>query len=184
MSQNIWLTSDLHLCHTKDFLWSPRGFSSSEEHDEAIIDNINEVVKPDDILYILGDLMLENSEQGTGLLRQLRCKNVNIILGNHDTEVRQRIYQYTLGYHILGWAAPAKFNNKSFFLSHYPTATTNLDDDKRPWTRVYNLCGHSHTTDKWDARTDSIHVELDAWNNYPVNLEEIYTLIRQHFGIQ
>lgn len=184
MSQNIWITSDLHLGHTKDFLWEPRGFTSSEAHDSTIIDNINEVVEPDDILYILGDLMLENNEEGTKKLRQLQCKNINIILGNHDTEVRQRIYQYTLGYHILGWATPIQFNNKHFFLSHYPMATANLDDNKKPWNKVYNLCGHSHTKDKWDARTDSIHIELDAWNNYPVSIDNICTLIRQHYGIQ
>ena len=54
----VWLSSDLHLGHQKEFLYVPRGFSSIEEHDEAIIDNINEVVAPEDTLYLLGDLML------------------------------------------------------------------------------------------------------------------------------
>ena len=40
----VWFSSDLHLGHQKEFLYVPRGFSSIEEHDEAIIDNINEVV--------------------------------------------------------------------------------------------------------------------------------------------
>ena len=35
----IYLTSDTHFCHNKDFLYEPRGFQSIEEHDEAIVKN-------------------------------------------------------------------------------------------------------------------------------------------------
>ena len=33
----IYLTSDLHFNHNKEFLYEPRGFNSPEEHDEEII---------------------------------------------------------------------------------------------------------------------------------------------------
>ena len=44
-NKKIWFTSDTHFGHIKDFLWSPRGFYSIQEHDEAIIHNWNEVIK-------------------------------------------------------------------------------------------------------------------------------------------
>ena len=181
---NVWFSSDLHAGHQRDFLYVPRGFSSIEEHDEAIIDNINEVVAPEDTLYLLGDLMLGDNEEGARKLRQIQCKDIRVIRGNHDTDTRVRLYEYSLGYQMLGYAAPAKFNGKNFMLSHYPMATTNFDFEKKPWERVYNLCGHSHTKEKWDPATDSIHVELDAWNNYPVNIEDVYKLIRERYGFQ
>ena len=44
MENKIWFTSDPHFGHQKEFLWGPRGFNSSLEHDEAIIQNWNSVV--------------------------------------------------------------------------------------------------------------------------------------------
>lgn len=180
----VFLTSDFHLNHDRSFIYEPRGFSSVEEHDEAIIDNINELVAPEDTLYILGDLMLGDNEEGARKLRQIQCKDIRVIRGNHCTDARVRLYEYSLGYQILGYAAPVKFGGKNFMLSHYPMATTNFDFEKKPWERIYNLCGHSHTKEKWDPATSSVHVELDAWENYPVNIEDIFSLIRKRYGIQ
>ena len=42
----IFASSDLHFGHDREFLWGPRGFRSSIEHDEAIIANWNSVVEP------------------------------------------------------------------------------------------------------------------------------------------
>ena len=39
----IFLTSDTHFGHDREFLWGPRGFRSSIEHDEAVIANWNSV---------------------------------------------------------------------------------------------------------------------------------------------
>ena len=33
---NVWITSDTHFCHSKPFLYEPRGFSSVEEMNEEI----------------------------------------------------------------------------------------------------------------------------------------------------
>lgn len=179
----VWLSSDLHLNHFKEFLYVPRGFSSIEEHDEAIIDNINEVVAPEDTLYLLGDLMLGDNEEGARKLRQIQCKDIRVIRGNHDTDTRIRLYEYSLGYQMLGYAVPVKLNGKNFMLSHYPMATANFEDAKKPWNRVYNLCGHSHTKEKWDSATNSYHVELDAHDCYPVNIAQILQDIRERNGI-
>ena len=35
---NIWLISDTHFNHNKDFIWSPRGFNSVWEMNEVIIE--------------------------------------------------------------------------------------------------------------------------------------------------
>ena len=62
MGNKIWFTSDIHFGHQKEFLWGPRGFESSLEHDEAIIRNWNSVVDYDDDIYVLGDLMLGDND--------------------------------------------------------------------------------------------------------------------------
>ena len=54
----IFIVSDLHLGHSKDFIYRARGFESVEDMNEAIIRNWNEVVDEDDDVYILGDLVM------------------------------------------------------------------------------------------------------------------------------
>ena len=79
MDKKIWFTSDTHFGHIKDFLWSPRGFNSIEEHDEIIIKNWNELVAPEDEVYHLGDVMLNDNEHGfagqTALVVQVAAEN-------------------------------------------------------------------------------------------------------------
>ena len=70
----IYITSDLHLGHNKDFLYTPRGFSSIEEHDKAIVENYNSIVQDDDEVYILGDVMLNDNESTHELVKSLKGK--------------------------------------------------------------------------------------------------------------
>lgn len=59
----VWITSDLHIGHNKDFVYRDRGFDSIEEHDEKLVRNWNELVGQDDVVYILGDVMLKHNLQ-------------------------------------------------------------------------------------------------------------------------
>ena len=67
----IYVTSDLHIGHDKDFMYTPRGFSSITEHDNAILENWNKIVKDDDIVYILGDIMLGDNFYGLDIFNNL-----------------------------------------------------------------------------------------------------------------
>ena len=50
----IFLTSDLHFNHDREFVWKVRGFTSVQEMNETIVKNWNSVVNPDDDVYVLG----------------------------------------------------------------------------------------------------------------------------------
>lgn len=165
--------------HNQPFLYEPRGFSSIEEHDKVIIANINEVVNEEDTLYILGDLMLNDTAYGMECLKQIKCQDIRIILGNHDTSARIELYKTLPNVSVADFATLLKYKKWNFMLSHYPMLTTNLDDDKKPFCRVWNCCGHSHTKEIIDPITKSIHCELDAWENYPVSLDVIKELIKE-----
>ena len=79
----IFVTSDTHFGHDREFLFSPRGFTSIQEHDAAVIANWNSVVGPDDVVYHLGDVMLGDNAYGITCLKLLNG-NIKIIPGNHD----------------------------------------------------------------------------------------------------
>lgn len=178
---NIFLTSDLHLSHIKSFLWEPRGFTSVEEMNEKIVQNWNSVVKENDIVYNLGDMCLSDTEGALPYLARLNGTQI-WIRGNHDTDNRITLVTKACPYiHLLGgldasYATILKSGKWHFYLSHYPTLTANRED----WRKVYNLCGHSHTQDRWaDWDKRCYHVEMDAHKCFPVNLEEIKSDIRK-----
>lgn len=180
----IWLTSDLHFGHNKDFIWKPRGFNSVEEHDKAIIENWNSLVSWDDEVWLLGDCMLGDNEGGIRKLNQL-AGNIHIIAGNHDTATRIQMYANIRPTILtMGLAYVLKYQGYSFYLSHYPTIISNYDDDKPLYRKMINLCGHRHVSDPfYDVELGLIyHVELDAHDMKPVLLDDIIEDIKNYKG--
>lgn len=53
----IFLTSDLHFNHDREFIYGPRGFKSVEEMNEALIKNWNGTVTNEDDVYVLGGFL-------------------------------------------------------------------------------------------------------------------------------
>ncbi len=171
----IYVTSDLHFMHNRQFIYEPRGFKSVYEMNEAIVKNWNSVVNPEDDVYLLGDIMLNDNEAGIKLLKSLKG-NIHIIRGNHCTDARVQLYSQCWNVvEIMGYANILKYNGYRFYLSHYPTIVSNFDDDKPLKKRTINLCGHTHTNNKFaDINKGLIyHCELDAHNMYPVSLDQV-----------
>ena len=174
----IYLTSDLHFGHNKEFLYKPRGFSSIEEHDQTIVKNWNSIVEDDDIVIMLGDLMLMDNEHGINCLRSLKG-NKYYIRGNHDTDNRVELYnrpeEGNLRY--LGFAFLLNYRKYHFYLSHYPTLTTNFDDNGSLKKRTLNLFGHTHSKEEFfdENNPGMYNVAMDAHNCYPVSIEDIIT---------
>lgn len=169
----IWITSDLHFGHQQNFLWAPRGFSSIDEHDKQIIKNWNELVADNDIVYVLGDLMLNDDAYGRSCFNQLKGFKY-LVIGNHDTDTRLIFYPFLKGVEDVQYAYRLQYKKYHFFLTHYPTLTGNFDD-KKLHTKIINLCGHTHTKDPFIDLDKGIiyHCELDAHNNYPIALDKI-----------
>lgn len=166
-----FFTSDLHIGHDKDFIWSPRNFSSIEEMDKEIITRWNSIVWPDDTVYILGDLCMgENEKEWDNVYKALNGHK-KFIIGNHDTNKKIEIYLNRYGMNSLGYSNIYRFNKKKqFYLSHYPTLMGNFRYEKFLW----NLSGHTHSQDKFEYGQYCIYnVAMDAHNCYPVSIEQI-----------
>lgn len=177
-----FVTSDLHFGHEQEFLYVPRGFSSVEEHDEAIIKRWNEVITPEDTVWVLGDLMLGNNELGLQKLKRLNG-HLNIVRGNHDSETRMSLYQTLDNVDSIQEGKFLRYKKYNFYLSHYPSITGNYDSDKSLKTRVISLCGHSHTSDAFSDWGNGLifHAELDTHDCVPWNLDDIIKLLREKY---
>lgn len=172
--RKIYVTSDTHFSHDKEFLWGPRGFKSQWEMNESIIKNWNAVITEDDDVYILGDVVMSDTESGIAALKQLRGK-IHIIRGNHCTDAKVKLYQECHNVVEVVDAKWLKVGKQMFFLSHYPTLTNNHDDEKPLSRRIISLCGHVHTPDKWNDWDKGLiyHVEMDAHGCTPISIEQV-----------
>ena len=169
----IYFTSDLHFGHDREFIWGPRGFKSSWEHDETVIKNWNALITEEDDVYILGDLMLGDNAAGIKKLARLRGK-LHIIWGNHDTEPRKQLYEKLHNVvEVLGYAATIKYNGYTFYLSHFPTMTANLEAESLK-RGILNLFGHTHQQINFYQDIPMMyHVGLDSHNCTPVSIDTI-----------
>ena len=181
----IWFTSDLHMMHNKGFLYEPRGFTNERDMCEALVENWNEIVKPEDIVYDLGDMALSDVQIAVKYIKQLNGKHM-WIRGNHDTNNK---IQYLMDYcwdqlFYVGWADMLKYDKKySIYMSHYPTLTANFDDKKFS-QHIIALHGHTHQRTNWLHADNPFmyHVGLDSHNNTPVHIDEVLTDIRNRWN--
>lgn len=156
---------------------------------ESIIKNFNSIISNDDELYLLGDCILGDTEQNIEYLKRLNGK-IHIILGNHDTIVRQSAYKSLNNIIDVKYADMIKIKTENgtfnFYLSHFPTHTANLDDEKPLKQRIINICGHNHTTypfSDWDKYHSPIfHCEVDTNNGYPWLIDDIIYKMKEKLG--
>ena len=164
----IWLASDTHFEHDKEFVWQARGFENVTKMNQAIIKNWNAVVDMEDTVYLLGDVMLGDRERGLYYLKQLKG-NIYIAFGNHDTDGRiadylkcHNVRDVQMGYRI---KVPGK---RTAILTHYPTITDNMGD-----LRTLNFFGHTHQEDNFYQNYPNMyHVGMDSHGCTPVLLED------------
>lgn len=140
---------------------------------KEIIKRHNEVVRPDDDVYILGDLMLgQDYNAGLDCIGQLNGK-LHVIRGNHDSDNRVALYEMSqLFDDAVHDALYLNYKKYHFYLSHYPTLTGNLEKESLKQCTI-NLFGHTHQTRNfYQDMPFMYHVGVDSHNCYPVNLDD------------
>lgn len=162
--QNIFFCSDPHYGHSGIVLgtsnWDNksgcRNFETIEEHDSQLVKNINDTVGINDILFCLGDWSFGSYKAGENITNirkfreQINCRNIYLILGNHDLEIQsnkdntKELFKCVKNYlEIIVLEEPKeqrqKGSKQKIVLSHY---------SHRVWNNVHNgawmLFGHSH----------------------------------------
>lgn len=95
---NIFFSSDFHYNH-KNIVrgctnWEIgnngqrcRNFNTLEEHDQTLLNNINNTIKENDTLYFLGDFCFNGVDNIWNFRKQIKCKNIHLIFGNHDHHI-------------------------------------------------------------------------------------------------
>ncbi len=166
----IWFTADLHFGHTNIMKYCNRPFSSTEEMDKTILDNINGYVMQDDELYILGDFAMPGRHRldyALSCFNKINCKNIILIKGNHDSpEILEfpwkAVYQY-LELNLTG--------KTPLVLFHFP-----MEEWDGYYKNSIHLHGHQHNLSPSKSEVRKFDVGVDTWKFCPVPLIEIERL--------
>ena len=179
---NIFLTSDWHLGHaniagpwTTSWERGHRDFKSVEEMDHTIIDNINKIVGPQDIIMFLGDFSFGGHTKIPDYRRRIMCENIHFIRGNHD----QHIMKYKDFFTSIHDKWEGSLNSIPFVLCHY---------SMRIWIGSHkgflHAYGHSHSSLEKFPHGKSMDVGID--NAYkvlgeyrPFTLKEVVDILNK-----
>ncbi|MEO0140162.1 MAG: metallophosphoesterase [candidate division WOR-3 bacterium] len=177
----IFFTADTHFLHENIIYYCNRPFSSETEMNETLISNWNREIRPQDLVYHLGDFALPNRNLTPEMQKELIGKilsrlngRVVLIRGSHDRfpelfEEWHDIMIINLGGHRV-------------VLSHYPMLE---------WPNYYrgsfHLHGHVHGRlealkellwDEMPGMKRSVDVGVDVHGYRPISWEEVITIIR------
>lgn len=201
----IWFISDTHFGHlnicypTSNWLdkeVTTRKFKSLEEMNRTIVESINKYVKQDDTIYFLGDWCMGGIENYYLFWKQLICKNIKFIPGNHDQHLKKNkvipgVYIDYLGnilesqpehdhfrqltprdlFEVLPELTTLSYNKILFVLCHYP-----LDQWEDMDRGSIHIHGHTHGKLN-DTETNTEYrrkdVGLDAGPFRPYSIIEV-----------
>jgi calcineurin-like phosphoesterase family protein len=144
-----WLSSDWHLGHaniagkdTSNWNSGYRDFSSVEEMNHTIIDNINKYVDQDDTIWFHGDFAFGGHTKIPDFRRRIYCKNIHIILGNHDHHLTKYADYFSSIQHVKQKTFVLSNGRKvPIFMSHY--AHRIWEGSHKGFIHSY---GHSHAS--------------------------------------
>jgi calcineurin-like phosphoesterase family protein len=168
----IYVTSDTHYAHSNickaTSNWSDksgcRNFPSLEEMNETLIENVNKVVKENDILYHLGDVAFGNPNNSKIFLESLNCRNIIILIGNHDNVNNFKDIKNVSGvYHYLRLS----LNKQPVVMMHFPIMV--WDGNSRGSWMLHGHC-HGSLTNSIGKMLD---VGVDCFNFAPVSFDEL-----------
>ena len=167
-----FFTSDYHLGHENIIKYTNRPFKNVYEMNKVIIENHNSIVKPEDIVFFLGDFCFKNSPGGkqgltTPAKEYLNQLNGNFVFiqGNHD---------HNNGVNAILLNGTIEIGGKEIFIIHNPR-------DYDPTFEI-NLVGHVHKA--WEInkiyKTYLINVGCDVWDFKPITINEILNRLKKY----
>jgi len=148
---NRFVISDTHFGHTNS--WEkfklPNGdplrpFTSTEEMDETMVERWNAVVRPQDTVYHLGDVVI--NRKSLHHVKRLNGKK-RLVRGNHDIfkdeDYREVGFESLYGVRVFV---------DQFILSHIPLHPESVTERFR-----VNVHGHLHANEVMRTRTNMVH---------------------------
>ena len=171
----IFITSDQHFRHERIRILAARSARNTEEMDQKMLEAWNQTVRPNDLVYHLGDLAWGDANTVIPLILRLNG-TICMIAGNHDRWLKDcpdEIFQ-SGKLELLPALYKIKYNKTKLWLCHYPL---------RCWEGSFkgamHLYGHAHGNIEPERLPRSMDVGVDAAGIYPLFIGDIWTKLNK-----
>lgn len=159
----LYFLGDTHFNHKNiiKFEAELRPFETIEEHNETIVERWNKIVKKDDTVWHLGDLLFGKATINHEILDRLAGRK-KLVMGNHDDFSNQYLYKeiFPRFERICGVGQV-----HGFVLTHIPIADFSLGRWKG------NIHGHTHSHSINDKRY--INVSCEQVGLTPISYDDV-----------
>ncbi len=134
--------ADTHFGHENILKECRPQFSSIEEMNSVIIDNINQRMKRSDTLYIVGDFSFRSKASPIEYLERIKPKKI-LIVGNHDRDWLKKLSEDEKARYFLGVydQHTVKKQGIELHLNHYPRLAWNRSHF---FAQSFSIVGHIH----------------------------------------
>ena len=182
-TQRLYFTSDTHYNHTNicrgvtrwtDAEDVTRDFKTLDQMNDRIVNGINDVVGPDDILFHLGDWSFGGFESIYKFRDRINCNNIHLVLGNHDHHIERDREDIRQIFSSVNQYVELEVNKQhNFVLMHYPIMSWNNMNDG-----VIHLHGHVHLPpERRIGKGKMMDVGIDGNGMDPISLSKVLTLM-------
>ncbi|MBC7679285.1 MAG: metallophosphoesterase family protein [Pseudorhodobacter sp.] len=181
----LYLTADTHFGHHNIIAYCNRPYADVQQMQDGLVDRWNDVVRPQDEVWHLGDVAMGRLPETLQVVRRLHGRK-HLVPGNHDRcwAGHSRAAEWTalyqdVGFTLLPSQTTLAFGPKTALVCHFPYRDPAVvqqrygqdhpDDDGR-WLL------HGHVHDAWRQRRRMINVGVDVWDHRPVGLDRLLRL--------
>lgn len=179
---NVYFTSDCHFGHTNIIKYEHRdeamNISGTMEHDQKLISNWNSIVKPKDLVIILGDFSFHKPDKTMEILRQLNGYKV-LIEGNHDCIfLKNKSFDRSLFEEIAEYKE-YHYRGYHLCLMHYPiTSFKHIDKETNNYLHIH---GHIHSA-PYEITKKSYNVGVDINDYKPIHINTVIEKCLSNIG--
>lgn len=172
-----YFTADLHFGHANVIRYCDRPFPDEvggvDAMDRSMVERWNDLVEPDDEVWVLGDLAMGRLDHSLEIASNLVGRK-HLVVGNHDRPFhgkhvdRYEAAGFTLHHGQVDLTLPGGID---VIACHFPykgdSGDTDRYVDERPRDDGRWLL-HGHVHEKWRQRGRMVNVGVDAWGGEPV----------------
>lgn len=174
--KKVWFTADTHFGHKNVIKYCNRPYETVNQMNNALIENWNNSVEPEDVVFHLGDFAF--LQDSTEIINALNGK-IYLIPGNHDKQI--------VGQSNNVFNPPDGLTTKFRIMEPLLDVDIQVEDEKlrlvlchyamRVWNKSHygaiHLYGHSHGTLPDDPNSLSMDVGVDCHNYSPISLDDV-----------
>ena len=181
-----WLISDTHFSHANIIKYCSRPFRNTTDMDEVMISRWQHAVKPDDLIYHLGDVGYLKGSQVPGepsyiekVMARLPGKKI-LILGNHDKSAERMM---ELGFDFACESMMITAFGKMLYLNHRPLPLLPHGADRIIHGHIHNSTPESrkpyvHKGEMVEIPNFNINISVEMTNYAPVSLKALVEKIK------